>query len=689
MYMRRKTLGRYGKPLAPTVKAYTFPAAVEGVNAVDSLMGMSPQSCIYTYNLMPSEYGMRLRKGYREWAKSCVESPQRAANIDVRSIIPFESNIQDAANDRLFAVTAEGIWNVTAFNTTAPEQEVVFATTGDQAGFGVFAEFTGDAAGNGLRGHYLFYADGLNGIYQYEEATDAWSLPTSGVANDEWYYIDPTDGTTRLAFPVDDVAFVMIHKQRIWVILEDDDDAYYLPVASVTGQLTKFTFGSKLPHGGDLVGLYSWTVDGGDGVDDMLVALSRGGDVIVYKGDDPEITATGSNIGPWATRGSWFIGEIPDSRRVVVDYGPDMYILSVFGITSLSQLLQGAPAFGASPSYMINRFLRPDVERGSALPNWQLVINPSDGFLHIITPKPFSTPFVQYAQNLQTKAWGFWEGVPIISASTWSGEYYIGGEGGVVYVNDGARDGEELLNANAWQDAPTGVVPAEWTVPTAGEFACDGAQLAETEYETTLRIPTVIGVMYTVSYSIKDAPAGQHKLTVGGVDVMAFKTGVGVYTSTFAATSAETVAALVGDVDFIGAFYNVNISVESSAGQAIDFRVLTAFQAPAKHAKFSRVGLVRTVGVYAGTPAFTLRVVYDYSINLVPAAPAVPPNPGDNVWDSALWDTAIWDSEVEGRSELRGGLGVGRTFAVVMNGNANSRITIVGWDALFTVGGYL
>ena len=51
-------------------------------------------------------------------------------------------------------------------------RKVTFTQTSNPAGFGVWTEFTGDAAGDGLRGHYLFYADGLNGIWQYEEATD-------------------------------------------------------------------------------------------------------------------------------------------------------------------------------------------------------------------------------------------------------------------------------------------------------------------------------------------------------------------------------------------------------------------------------------------------------------------------------------------------------------------------------------
>ena len=689
-YTRQKTLGRYGRQLSqPTVQPYTFPASVGGINSVDSLMMMPPEDCIYSYNLMPSEYGMRLRKGYREWATGCVETPQRSTNSDVRTIIPFESNIQDDANNRLFAVTAEGIWNTTLFNTIAPVQEVTFTQTGSPSGYGVWTEFTGDAAGSGLRGHYLLYADGLNGLWQYEEATSLWSRPPSGTAATDWHY-DLAGVTT--AFPVDDIAFVMVFKQRIWVILEDEDDAWYLPIASVTGELKKFVFGSKMPHGGTLVGLWNWTVDGGDGVDDMLVAVGQGGDVIVYQGEDPEITPNGSNLGPWSTRGTWFIGEVPKSRRIVTDYGPDLYVLSTFGVTSLNDLLRGNPIFGQTPSRKINRFLRADVETGKSSPAWQLTVHPGDGFLQIITPKPAQTPYLQYTQNLQTAAWGFWEGVPIFGADSWGGDYFMAGPDGVVYINDGVLDGTEINKDNHWTDVNP-VVGTGWTSTIALEYECDGTQVAETKYTTDALFPLVIGETYTVSYRVKTPVeiegSGYHKMQAGTTDITVSSTGESSYTETFVATAAETTLSLVGDADFVGIFYNVSVRLKSGIGSTIGFRSLTSFQAPAGHSNFTRVGFVRTIGILTGAISLNVRAIYDYSIEETVNPPAVVPVSSDEGWDSAVWDTSPWDSSAEGESFAAGTLGMGRTFAVAMNGNANTRINIVGWDCLFQTGGYL
>lgn len=442
----RKPSSRYGQPVPPAIKYASLPASVGGVNALDSMMMMPPQDCIYTFNLMPVEYGLRLRRGYREWAQGL--------DGDVRTIIAYDSASEDPSKDKLWAVTPAGIYDITISTgavvyemiaedddeivsedddelitegATPPELIVAFSDMADPSGYGVFTEWTNDASE-----HFLFYADAANGVYQYTEADD-WARP------DNWEY-DIGAGTVEI--PYEDVVFVMTHKLRLWIIFKDSDDAWYSPVASATGGLfTKFTFGAKMPHGGYLTGLWSWTLDGGAGIDDYLVGVSRGGDVLIYRGADPEAA-------DWAGVGSWFIGATPNSRRIVVDHGSDMYILSTYGVTSLRDLLQGSVANNnrESPSAKVNRFLRADVESSLDLYGWQMTEYPGDGFLQIITPKPSSTSYIQYNQTTSTEAWGFWRGVPALCGETWNGQYFMGGEN-TVYIYDGAVDGSTLDGA--------------------------------------------------------------------------------------------------------------------------------------------------------------------------------------------------------------------------------------------------
>ena len=492
-YYRASTVGRYGKVLSqPSATSYTFPASVGGVNAIDALISMPQQDSIYSYNLMPTEYGQTLRKGFKEYAKYCyknVEFENPAA--DVKTLIPYQSNKDNKDGSALFSVTSEGIWDLEP--RTLPTLNVAFDNNSNAAGYGVSCEFTNDA-----EKHYAFYADSVNGLFQYDDDNKTWSAPDQ----QSWYIGEPNE---KEYFPVDEIAFIMVFKQRIWVILRDSSDAWYLPVASIQGQLKKFTFGSKMPHGGNLQGLYNWTVDGGLGVEDMLVAISRGGDAIVYQGEDPEVIDLGVNT--FTVRGAWYIGEVPDSRRIAIGYGPDLYVLSSYGLVSINSLVQGGSIEQNSPSRKVSKLLRTDIKTGFDSSGWQIVINPSDGFLQIITPKSSSGKYLQYNLNTLTGAWGFWQGVPALCGANFEGEYYFGSPGGDVNIYDGLLDGVEITDRYAFKnDGPTGIGP-EWSV-NDNEYTCDGSQSEITAYtcNKALIVPASRqDSQYTITYSIKEA----------------------------------------------------------------------------------------------------------------------------------------------------------------------------------------
>lgn len=390
-------------------RALTIPSSSGGINAISSFANMPPQDCIYTYNMMPSEYGMRLRKGYREVVKNL--------GGEVRSLIPFLGSQQDGLKDKLFATTELGLLDASGLNDDAPPTLVSWTNPGPLAGHGVHTQFTSDASE-----HFLFYADEDQGLFRYDESTELWAQATGIVGVD-----------------VASVAFVAAHKQRIWLVERDSGDAWYLPVDAIAGTVTKFTFGSKFSHGGRLVGVWSWTIDGGDGVDDYLVAVSSSGDVLVYQGSDPSQP-------DWSLVGSYYIGETPDSRRIGINLGSDLYLLSVYGLVSVASMLRGAEEFDfqTSPTAKITRLVRNELLQNKASPVWALHINPEDSLLQILVPKNLSNPYIQFCQNTTTRAWGMWRDVPAISAAEWRGEYYFGNPDGSVFAYRGALDGDLL-----------------------------------------------------------------------------------------------------------------------------------------------------------------------------------------------------------------------------------------------------
>ncbi len=414
----RQNRGSLGQAFPQTTQPESVPACTGGINALTSFMGMPVEDAIYLFNSMPSEYGLRLRKGYREWATG--------VDGDVRSLIPHDNQSGDNAKDRLFAVSENGIYDVSLFNTTVPAQKVVFATQGTDAGFGVSTNFVTDASD-----HLVLYADERNGLHYYDGGAEVWGQPGDGT----FPPINFPDATT-----VDDIAFVTVHKQRVWLIAENGDNAYYLPVDAIAGDAIRFNFGSKFKHGGRLMGLWSWSVDGGDGVDDFLVGVSKAGDVLVYYGPDPSAP-------DWSLRGSYYIGEIPNARKIATEYAAELWLLSGMGIISIRDLLSGVSFsdIKVGPSAKITRFLRDAVLKDIEEPGWQLQIHPADGFLQVVTPfQAGGVPPRQYNMNLLTQGWGWWRDVPALCAQNWTNDYFMGGPDGVVYIYDGALDGTTL-----------------------------------------------------------------------------------------------------------------------------------------------------------------------------------------------------------------------------------------------------
>lgn len=388
-----------------SVQNAVIPAPINGMDARVNLASNNMEVCLYAENLIPSQYGLKVRNGYRIW--------QEGLGAEVRTIIPVAGQAIDRTADRIFAVTENGIYDVTT-SGGSPALKATFADSTGDAGFGVYASYV-DGAGITT----LFYADGQNGLYVYDELTDTWAVATG---------INPAPGSIT-SFEIADIVYVVAHKLRLWFVTKNSNIGWYLPILSSKGDAEEFFFGSKFKHGGELVGLYNWTIDGGAGIDDHLVAISRSGDVIPYKGEDPSQAATWSNIG------TFFIGAIPKGNRVCSEYGGDLYMLSTLGITSMTDLLSGGDVddpFRASIGYKIARLLRVDLFTYGNDQGWNIKFVTSEGILLITVPQRRLGDYRQYAFNMSTQGWGVWSGVPLLTSDPWTGQLMIGTKAGEV-----------------------------------------------------------------------------------------------------------------------------------------------------------------------------------------------------------------------------------------------------------------
>jgi len=414
----KPSISSAGKANVPrTTKLFTAPAPIGGIDARNILGDGNIRNCIYAYNLVPSEAGVRVRSGYREWQIDIETVPEAGAGV--RSIIPFSATADSA--DRLFAVTNEGIWDVSV-SGDAPvlmTDPLEWALTGDDAGWGVYTVYV---AGNDVS--YIFYADSLNGLFRYDTDTDAWARPA--------------DITGVLA---ESINFVTVHKLRVWFGAKNDATGYYLEPDAIKGAATPFEFGGKFKHGGSLVGLYNWTVDGGIGVDDYLVAVSSAGDVLPYQGSDPAL------INGWGITGSYYIGQTVRGGRCASQQGGNLHLLSSYGLISMSDLLRGVdPRLpdAQSVSAKIAPFLRNHTVNDVSKHGWAVLNLSSEGSLIVVTPERTNGENIEYVYNISVDGWGLWREIPINCIDTWGSSPYIGTADGRVLCMDVAKDDVKL-----------------------------------------------------------------------------------------------------------------------------------------------------------------------------------------------------------------------------------------------------
>jgi hypothetical protein len=201
-----------------------------------------------------------------------------------------------------------------------------------------------------------------------------------------------------------------------------------------------FDFGPQFKKGGALVGLWSWTREAGDGLDDVLVAVSSAGDVVAYQGTDP------ADYTQISLKGVNYVGAVPAGRRIALDIGGELVILSSLGIVPASRLF-GTGGVVTDDAYLTRKISpvlgRELSDRGTSY-GWDLKVHPEAKTLVVMTPSDGSGQREQWVLSLNGQGWAQHLGVPMACLEPWKGKLYFGDEDGRVCINDGHVDNAEL-----------------------------------------------------------------------------------------------------------------------------------------------------------------------------------------------------------------------------------------------------
>lgn len=405
------------QPVSPTLKAGTllaqtrthkyaiFPAPTKGLDAAAPLTAQDPLTASVLDNFWCRKWGPELRKGYARWTTNLGGVGTEAAVYTLMSYLPPPGALGTFL-PKMFAGCNDGnVYDVTA-ETAEGAVPVAAVNIPGQVNAGVMSSVNfGTAATN-----YLCVVVAGGGYWTFDH-TGGWVDRTAALTG---------HGTAPVSFD-----FVMTWKNRLWFIRANTTEAYYLPVDSIQGALTKFDFGPVFQSGGSLAAMASWTMDGGDGMNDQLVIVGTGGDVLIYQGTDPSSSATFGLVG------RWYIGTPPSGRRFMSSHGGDLAIITESGIEYLSQLQSGRGLLDPespkdSPAYRYNVVLGSEVAITRGQNFWQILSVAKEQSLLVTTPRLTVSTAKQYVFSNIARAWSTFSRMPMSCACIFEGELYFG-----------------------------------------------------------------------------------------------------------------------------------------------------------------------------------------------------------------------------------------------------------------------
>lgn len=362
MYIREKYAqhwGAKGSYLDKDVAIKIAPAPTGGWDALSPLAAMEPKYAASIKNWVPRTGWLELRGGYNVWAQHITTDP-------VNSLLCYKPN---TGVETLFAASGSEIWDVSLYG--APTLEV----TGTLSDKYQYVNFT-----PALGSNYILCVNGADQLLSFNGTT--WA-------------IQAITGAGTAIF-----SGINIFKRRVWLIKPNSTIAYFLGTDAISGPATAQDFGAFMNKGGYLMAMGTWTVDGGNGPDDLAVFMTSKGQAIVYKGTDP------TNANAWALVGVFDL-PIPLGRRCLYRLGSDLMLITLQGVIPLSQALPFDPSAARSVALTnrIQNAMGTAAQAGMNLFGWQLLAFPQQSLIVLNVPQIQNTTQVQYVMNALTGAW--------------------------------------------------------------------------------------------------------------------------------------------------------------------------------------------------------------------------------------------------------------------------------------------
>ena len=412
-------------------KVVTLPAPVRGLNTTGAVAQMPPTDAVQMDNFISTDLGVQLRSGWREFATHLGK--------EVRTVMSYEGSPAGATTapveqSQLFAVTDDGIYDVEGGGSMNGVSPMIALSRAPFAGLMSTVQFTTAA------GQFLIACSEVDGAFIFNGLV--WTKMTKSGGSGG-------SGGVGIIDNKDPALFVQVcaYKKRLMFVERNSTRAWIMAdVGTVGGAVVLFDFGPLFRFGGMLLAMINWTGDAGDGIDDRLVVLSSSGDLVIYEGIDP------TSINGFQNVGTWYIGAPPIGRRCFTTAGGNVFILTVFGVIPVANVIQGGldTMDSAGSEYVqqlrkIQQLLNDDFDNMTHLLGWEIMHVPHKAWIHIARPVMIQGEYVQYVFQEHNLAWSRCLDIPAITFGRRLDELYAGTEDGrVLRVHDGSTDGMDL-----------------------------------------------------------------------------------------------------------------------------------------------------------------------------------------------------------------------------------------------------
>lgn len=373
-------------------KSSTLPAPVAGWDTREALADMPQDRAVILENWFPSTDKVTIRRGYASHATGLGAA--------VETLLEY---VPQTGTAQLYGCAGANIYNVSSAGAVGAAVDTGFTSAR-------FQQVQIGTAG----GQFLFCCNGADTPRTYNGTT--WANST-------------ISGPT-----IANLIWCNTHSRRLWVGEKESLTAWYLPVVTIGGAATSFSLAGLASKGGYIMGMGTWTRDGGSGSDDVAVFLTSEGQAIVYSGTDPSSAST------WSMIGVFDIGK-PIGRRCMVKAGTDLLLLTQDGAVPLASILpvDRAQAEKASITAQINKAFNDAVRSYSSNFGWQPILYPKSQMIIFNIPKS-ATVSDQYVFNALTKAPCKFTGIPAQCWGLLGDNIYFGSSDGKVYLFDTGTD---------------------------------------------------------------------------------------------------------------------------------------------------------------------------------------------------------------------------------------------------------